>query len=250
MNHLQKSILDLTLIIGKGSNNDLFEVDLMALPHLFVSYSEPGQINLFLKDAVETLTRQAGSGNLQFACALSKAMYSGVENYLRKVKLFSLFIRNEALESARGSKYLFMRTLMKELKRRQKIKLSPGKNSVSKLNPLVVIIDDIFDIIITKRKYTGSYFLELLTAGNELGIHFVVASIWAYRNLLSQLIKSKQDTKKAISNPVAEKNFLTIQPLIAELIITPEDLYFFKLSNQTDYTRYFPAREGLNKPFT
>lgn len=217
----------------------------MALPHLFVSYSEPGQINLFLKDAVETLTRQAGSGNLQFACALSKAMYSGVENYLRKVKLFSLFIRNEALESARGSKYRFMQALMKEMKRRQKVRQSSGK-----LIPLIVMIDDIFDIIITKRKYTGIYFLELLVAGKELEIYFIAASFWTYRNLLSQLIKSKLQVKKGTGNQVPEKSFLSIQPLVAELIITPEDLYFFKLGNQTDYTRYFPAREGLNNPVT
>ena len=243
INQLQKPILDLTLIIGKGSNNDLFEVDLMALPHLFVSYSETWQINLFLKDTVDTLTRHAGPGELQFACALSKEMYSGLENYLGKVKLISVFIRNEALESARGSKYLFMQALMKEMKRRQRVKQSSGK-----LIPMIVIIDDIFEIIITKRKYTGTYFLELLAAGKALEIYFIAASVWTYRNLLSQLIKSKLQVKKGIGNQVPEKGFLSIQPLVAELIITPEDLYFFKMSNQADYTRYFPIREGLANP--
>ena len=165
----------------------------MALPHLFVSYSETWQINLFLKDTVDTLTRHADPGELQFACALSKEMYSGLENYLGKVKLISLFIRNEEEESARGSKYLFMQALMKEMKRRQRVKQSSGK-----LIPMIVIIDDIFDIIITKRKYTGTYFLELLAAGKELEIYFIAASVWTYRNLLSQLIKSKQKKKKGI----------------------------------------------------
>ena len=109
------------------------------------------------------------------------------------------------------------------------------------------IMRSLSENIITKRKYTGIYFLELLVAGKELGIHFIVASVWAYRNLMSQLIKSKLDTKNKTEKPSPENKFLTVQPLVAELIITPEDLYFFKESTQIDYRRYFPIREGLDR---
>ena len=240
--------MELPVIIGKESNNDIHQVDLKNLPHLFVSYSEKDHINLFFKDVVSTFIQKGSENKLQLACALSREMYLELKGFLDDVKLFTLFIRNETSDPVNGSKYLFMQQLMKELKRRQNLKQSPGKSDVDKLYPLVVIIDDIFDIIITKRKYTGIYFLELLAAGKGLGIYFIAASIWTYRNLLSQLIKSKLDTKKSITSSLAEKSLHTIQPLIAELIITPEDLYFFKLSNQINYTRYFPIREGLNQP--
>jgi hypothetical protein len=242
---LDSQTLDLPVTIGKGSNNDILQVDLKNLPHLFISYSEKEHINQFFVDLLSMLIRPDSLIKPQFACALSREMYSTINNYLKGAKLLSLFIRNETTDPAGGSKYLFMQRLKKELVRRQKIKQFPDKHPRSQLNPLIVIIDDIFDVIITKRKYTGTHFLELLAAGKELGIHFIAASIWTYRNLLSQLIKSKLRDNKAIDKQVTGKNFLTIQPSVAELIITPEDLYFFKESGQIDYTRYFPIREGV-----
>lgn len=228
---------ELSVIIGKTSNNELRQIPLSQLPHLFLLYSDQDQLQSFLNRQIKNWEGSIANNEIDFALALSQGnaekLFANNVSTLR----YSFYNRTNPDQGSIASRYIFMQDILKELKKRK-------VNSNKKINrrvPLVVISDDIFELVITKRKYTGLYFLQLLIEGPAYGIHFMIASIRVYRNLINQLMAVNPVLKDALRKLIPDYDFSITQPLGAELIITPEDLYFFKTREQMDYDRYFPA---------
>ena len=127
-----------------------------------------------------------------------------------------LLVQFEPDLSTIAGKNDFIKALMKIFNIRK-------KKVASSLTSVVVIVDDIFDLIITKKKYTGEYFLEMLKEGHQYEIYFVFATIRTYRNLMIQL---QQEQNRC-----------------AELIINPEYFFYFKTREEISYTTYYPVKE-------
>jgi hypothetical protein len=124
---------------------------------------------------------------------------------------------------------------MKELKKRKQSLLKGILET-----PHVVVIEDVFNAIITKNKYPGLSFLELLKEGPSVGIHFIIGSIRTYRNLLRQLIEVYYIQKSIEMNDVEATSLLG-----GELIINPEELFFYREKNEINYQRFFHVNEGV-----
>ena len=105
---------------------------------------------------------------------------------------------------------------------------------------LFVLIDDVLDLVITRRRSTGLQFLQLLIEGPACGMHVIAASGRAYRNLMLQLLNLNPAVKEKLKKQMPGIDFSVHYPLGAELVMTPEDVCFFRKRNEPDYTRFFP----------
>jgi len=204
--------MELPVTIGKCSDNNLLQVDLRELPHLFISYSEPVHLQQCFRDLVTGLAVYP----VQFYLSLNRANFHFLHPLLPAGAIKQVLVNLEPELSTVKGKGLFLRSLMNQMAKRK-------KQAAGDYPPLLVLADDIFDLIITKRKYTGESFLQLLKEGHLYGIYFVVATIRTYRNLMSQL---QQEGNRC-----------------AELIINPEYFFFFKTRDEISYTCYYPVKE-------
>lgn len=231
---MEKSEFD--IVIGRSSNGEMFRMSISHLPHLFLLYSDPDQLIHFLNKAVQQWEGHLISQEIELALAMSEKHLQFVfQNDLSLISSYRVYNKTNPEQGSIASRYYFMQYLMKELKKRTK------RTHAHKNKPLIIITDDIFELVITKRKYTGLYFLHLLIEGPAYGIHFFAASIRVYRNLMNQLMAMNPVLMTAMKQMVPDLKLDMNQPLGSELIITPENLYFFKTRQQMDYDRYFPA---------
>lgn len=228
---------ELSVIIGKTSNNELRQIPLSQLPHLFLLYSDQDQLQSFLDRQLKNWGSRIANNEIDFALAISQANAEKLFGNNLPRQPYSFYNRTNPDRGSVASRYIFMQDLLKELKKRKRSSIKHSNRRV----PLIVISDDIFELVITKRKYTGLYFLQLLIEGPAYGIHFIIASIRVYRNLINQLMAVNPLLKDALRKLIPDYDFSINQSSGSELIITPEDLYFFKAREQVDFDRYFPA---------
>lgn len=228
---------ELYVIVGKTSNNELRQIPLSQLPHLFLLYSDQEQLHHFLQRLLANWGNSIANNEIGFALSMSETNVVKLFGNNFSTLPYPFYNRTNPDQGSVASRYIFMQDLLKELKKRKRNSI---KNSNRRV-PLIVISDDIFELVITKRKYTGLYFLQLLIEGPAYGIHFFIVSIRVYRNLMNQLMAVKPLLKDSLRKLILDYDFSINQPLGSELIMTPEDLYFFKTREQMDYDRYFPA---------
>ena len=206
----------LPLTIGKSSDNKILKLDLKDLPHLFISYSEPLHLQFYLEDVIAGFSSKDVLTPIQYYLFLNRVNYGFLKTMIPEKSITELLVKFEPDLSTIAGKNDFIRALMKIFTTRR-------KKAVSSYTSLVVIVDDIFDLIISKRKFTGQYFLEILKEGHKYGIYFVFATIRTYRNLMTQLQQE--------------------QNMCAELIINTEYYFYFKTREEIGYTTYYPVRE-------
>jgi hypothetical protein len=215
--------------VGKTSDNLLHEPDMASLPHLFLSYSHEQQLLRYFSEIIRCLPEKR---NVTLAAALSKNIYGVLQPALSSHLIKSLYIRNETTQEHPITRYAFLQQLNKELKRRQRRSLAEPL--------LLVLVEDVLDLVITRRRSTGLQFLQLLIEGPACGMHVIAASGRAYRNLLLQLLNLNPVVKEQLQKQMPGIDFSVHYPLGAELVMTPEDVYFFRNRNKLEYTRFFP----------
>ena len=230
--------MPLNITIGKNSDNQPIVVELCSLPHLFVAYSYDEQLTHFLQHCINTLNT-ASTNNNKVSVAI--ALCSTNAHLVKQIKcpISHTFLPDSSDETLiNSSKDVFIQYLFEEMKTRLKNQKSSKKTS-QKQQILIVIIDELFSLILSQKKQTGIYFLQLLILGKEVGIHFIAASASTYRNLLLQLINMHPDIEKQLAQKQYTKNTTIIKPLGAELILTPDDLVFYKSMYMQVHERYF-----------
>jgi DNA segregation ATPase FtsK/SpoIIIE-like protein len=105
---------------------------------------------------------------------------------------------------------------------------------------LIIVIDELFHLVLTRKKQTGLYFLQLLIVGHEVNMHVIAASESTYRNLLIQLVHLHPSIEQQLTTKKLIGSRTIIKPLGAEMVITPYNLIFFKTIDMSIYERYFP----------
>jgi hypothetical protein len=216
-------------------------VDFEQLPHLFVSYNDEAQIQNFFNSLIYKL-----SSGVSFSLASSKG-YS-FESPERKTYPFFKYYFNAGDES--GCKEKFILSLSREMRLRSWMLKGKAKehNKAEKQMPdMVIILHDVFDIILSRKKSIGMIFLKLLLMGKELKMHVVAASGSTYRNLLKQLAQMNPLVMEKFKTKLGLTGFQMSTSLGAELVMTAEDFVFFKAANQTDYHRLYPASDKQPK---
>jgi hypothetical protein len=249
--HQNPSCMTLPFMIGEDSSNEPVFVDFEQLPHLFVSYSDETQIRDFVFSLVSSLQLSHKDVPVEYALALS-----GRAHYLkfkRDCCFKYCFVPDDTLMSNTGSKLKFMLALSKEMRERSIHfkRVAEGKPEKRKHMPhLIVILNDVFDIVLSSKKAVGQIFLNLLLMGKALKMHVVASSASTYRILLKQLAQMDPSVMRKFKNHFGYDHLNIVTPLGAELVITAEDFIFFKKANAIDYQRLYPARMPNLEPPT
>ena len=232
--------MNTNLLIGKDSSGADQYIDLSKIPVLIISYCEEIQLksifnqfklfNFINKNYLIANTRFFKDWNLNKDC-------------------FHLFMRDDP-KNKFETRIDLINHVLKEIINRQKImkkkKILDFERYVSlniwndiKLGHQFFIVDDVWDIIISKPVKLGLNFIMILLYGPLVGIHTIFASGISYRNILEQLINQHPiltiELRKKYGFPVPKK----ISELGQELIFTPEGIVFYKKSALSDLIKLY-----------
>ncbi|HEX2534180.1 MAG TPA: hypothetical protein VHK69_10615 [Chitinophagaceae bacterium] len=233
--------------IGKTSADETVGVDFAQLPHLFLSYAEEAQARQFCSGLARQLHRVQQGTHVSLALALTRP---GLEKVFRRPgtipPVFS-YLRHDAAASTESSRVQFFRTLHREMRRRQS-RLHKEASGVRLRTlpypPMLVVLDEVFDILQAPQKSVAMTFLHLLHSGRELGMHVLAVSAVSYHNLVRQLVQVSPRLKQKF-RPAS--GIGTGAALGAELVISGDDLLFFRPAGAPDYQRLYPLQEGLRE---
>ena len=225
--------MKLPIVIGKNSLGENYVIDTKNLPHLFISYQEDLQMTTIFSSILRSLleNQQSLQLGLSFASKLTKELLP----FIDESKIAIKFFHSNDTDIEMKTIDQFIKALASELKKR---KLLKKRRSAIGLQPLLVFIDDIFEVIRSANKKTALKFIELLGLGGEHSIHIIAASSGIYKPLLNQLIR----LNPALIAKLGKANHLADfdKPLAAELVMNPDGLIFFKERNEQTFTRLFP----------
>lgn len=216
------------LAAGKQSDGSLHDVDLTTEANLFVSWSREEQIDEVLQFWILRLTEVQQLPELVISVTRKRAAILPLQRFTFSWQ----FIRYE--EEATLQKTTidgFVKDLFLKYKKRQKQReLYSTKNILQK--PIIILIDNIFQLLNYRRKQTGDKLLMLLSDGRYYGMHFIIGSPVSYRNLMVQI--------QASAAKVNTNDPQRLRPG-AELVLTDDNLYFYRSSSEMNYTRLFPV---------
>jgi hypothetical protein len=166
-----------------------------------------------------------------------------------KHEAFSLFMRDEP-EMGFKTRNDIINHVLEEIVMRQKIMKQKGITDFSrytllntwnevKLDYRYLLVDDVWDMIVSKPKKLALNFMMILLYGPKVGVHVLFASSISYRNLLQQLVNVYPiltiELKKKYGIPEPKK----ISDLGHELIFTPEDFVYYNKGNIAEMVKYY-----------
>ena len=230
MVNLQAMLIPLN--IGKNSNGENQLIDLANIPLLMISYCEEKQlVNIFSQ--LQSLSYPFKQNDFYISS-------------IRKCKTWKIDIQNAFTfykdEPDKGNvknRIKLMKLVNDEISKRERIlklkKLPDFKRYYSlntwqteKLSYQFFIIDDIWDLIISKPKTLGLSLMRVILFGPQVGIHTIFNSSLSYRNLLEQLIRINPSITKELQKKYGVPEPQKINTLGSELILTAENLIFYK----------------------
>ena len=199
--------------VGYNSSGKLVVTEVLLKAHLFVSYIEYRQITRFFtqfsKENEKGLTKCLLIGKEEISIILPDS--PSINKYI---------IDNPERGNIKTVRRLFTTTHRILVKRKSQKK--------SGYDPLLVLIDDIWQLVPKLNKVNISKLKDLLGAGASFGIFLVIGSTLPYRNLLVQLMQPG----KSNHSPVNETG--------AEMIINPDGLIFFRETGELEFKTFYP----------
>jgi len=232
--------MNANLLIGKNSDGEDQYIDLRKVPVLIISYCEEEQLKSIFNqfNSFDFLNKNYLISNSRF-----------FKNWGLNKGHFHLFMRDDpAIEFETRADLIDH--LLNEIIQRQKIlkkkKIIDFERYISlntwneiKLGHQFLIVDDVWDIIISKPVKLGLNFMMIILYGPIVGIHTIFASVISYRNILEQLINQHPiltiELRKKYGFPEPKK----ISELGQELIFTPEGFIYYKKSAISDLLKYY-----------
>ena len=220
--------------IGRQSTGEDHIVNLVELPHLFISHSTDVQ----LRQLFAALVAETQASWVFISCFISNRRLSGiVRAYLPTNRMFPEIPLTDNIDEKPFTVDEFIALLAAEAKERfESIK---RRKAVAKgLVPIVIFIDNIFDVIMSTRKKTPLSLIKLLITGTNVNMQFILGSSGTYRNLLDQLINVTPQLQKKLAKPM--RALPVNHPLGAELVINPDGLLFFREKDDKIYQSLYP----------
>ena len=232
--------MNANLLIGKNSDGEDQYIDLTKVPVLIISYCEDEQLRYIFSqfDSFDFVNKNYLIANTRF-----------LNDWGFHKEHFHLFMRDDP-KIEFETRIDLIDHIIKEIVNRQKImkkkKVVDFERYVSlntwndiKLGHQFLIVDDVWDIIVSKPLKLGLNFMMIILYGPLVGIHTIFASGISYRNILEQLINKHPiltiELRKKYGFPEPRK----ISELGQELIFTPDGLVYYKKSAISDLMKYY-----------
>lgn len=231
------------LVIGRQSSGEDHIVNLADLPHLFISYSQDVQLPDIFSSFITTILQ--ANQPVQFSLSLSSRLATQVEPLVPQENLLIKFTHKDFEAGKINTIDEYIKVLMLELKTRKLLSNKLTASSARHL-PLLVFIDDIFEIIMSSQKKTSLSFIEMLITGAQQHIYFIMGSSGIYRNLLNQIIIVNPSLQKKLTKNI--QPYSVNQPLGAELVMNPDGLLFFREREEKIHTRLYPIESNFTTP--
>ncbi len=224
--------MQIPLIIGRNSNGEYQQIDLAEIPLLMISYCEDAQLRNIFK-ALQTISYPFQSNNYYIA-SLRKCIQWEIN-----IENAYLHYKDEPDNGNIPNKQKLLKLLNDEIFRRERIlkkkKISDFKKYATlntwnkdKLTYQFIIVDDIWDIIVSKPKSLGLSLMRIILYGPQVGIHTIFTGKISFRNLLEQLININPIISKELQKKFGIPEPKRINNLGNELILTAENLVFYK----------------------
>ena len=227
---------NIPLVIGRQSSGEEFIVALEVLPHLFISHSNDEQLqNIFIQFIGNLIHSKI---DLYLSFSLSRRMTLLIKPLVPIESLFMEFSHNNFEHGKINSIDEFVSSLIIEKKNRASL-IKKSSIQIAMFPPMIILIDNIFEIIMGQQKKTALCFIELLMTAASIKMFFILGSAGIYRPLLDQLITVSPSLKKKLKKSFQDQ--LITQPLGAELVINPDGLLFYRERNEKIYTRLYQA---------
>jgi hypothetical protein len=231
------------LVIGKYSNGEEKKIDLSSAGLLMVSYSEEEQLQLLFKRIIKLII----NSNQEMYLVSNTRRYDQWQD-AKDSCLF--FLRNEPALGTVPSRFELLKMVWEEIKKRKAIlkrnRIADFKRyyalntwNKEKLPYCFIVIDDIWDIITSKPKSLSLNLMRIILYGPDVGVQSIIASGLSYRNLLQQLTTAYPVITKELIKKYGKPEPKQMNMLGDELIITPEELIFYRHNGQTELERYF-----------
>ena len=232
--------MNANLLIGKNSDGEDQYIDLTKVPVLIISYCEDEQLRYIFSqfDSFDFVNKNYLIANTRF-----------LNDWGFHKEHFHLFMRDDP-KIEFETRIDLIDHIIKEIVNRQKImkkkKVVDFERYVSlntwndiKLGHQFLIVDDVWDIIVSKPLKLGLNFMMIILYGPLVGIHTIFASGISYRNILEQLINKHPiltiELRKKYGFPEPRK----ISELGQELIFTPDGLVYYKKNAISDLMKYY-----------
>ena len=226
------------IIIGRDSTAKIHQIDLLETPILFVSY--------YSKKQLASICRQLSNYNHNFIATTTVQ----IKNWGLNLESNYVFLRDDPEKGSIQSRLNFLKLVSKTIRKRKRIlrhfKAKNFREYISfhdkrkeKFEYQFLLIDDIWDIVISKQKQLALNLILLILEGPSVGIHSIIGSSLSYRNLLEQLISSypklTEELQKKFGNPPPR----SIDQISEELIFTADDLIYFKKAKSMALEKFY-----------
>ena len=232
--------MDQNLLIGKNSDGIDQFIELAKVPVLIISYCEEEQLK-----SIFSQFKEFDFVNKNYLIANTRYL----NEWGLKKEHFYLFMRDDPRIEFE-TRIDLLNHLLEEIVNRQKImkkkKIIDFERYVSlntwndiKLGHQFFIIDDVWDIIVSKPIKLGLNFMMILLYGPLVGIHTIFASVISYRNILEQLINQHPNLTIELRKKYGFPEPRKISELGQELIFTPEGFVYYKKSAISDLLKFY-----------
>lgn len=216
----------LSLPVGFKSDGKPFCIE-TGNTNLFISYSEEAQYDHVLQQLFAAIEK---SGHHYILQASPYAESDSIEPGLLSAK------KTDVSQAA------IFTTLFGEYIRRKKMKISPEPKPGEQMNKdilqLFVVVKDIWSLLIlaAKKKIRTKQLLTLLVEGPSVGIFFIAGSRLSFKKLLQQLIEGNERILQKLPQHVPMQNAKGVAALGDELVITPDDITYYRKQFSMQYT--------------
>jgi hypothetical protein len=227
------------LTLGRDSSGNLHHIDLEEVPILFLSYISEEQLS--------SIYMQLNKNDYNYLVTTSKR----IERWGFDRSQNHVFIRDDPEKGSVQSRGKLLKLVSKTIQSRKRalrrFKTSnfkeygfslPDKRK-EKFGCQFLLIDDIWDMVISKPKQLALNLILTILEGPSVGIYSIIGSGLSYRNLLEQLISRyptlSEELQKKFGNPPPR----TIDQISHELIFTSEDLIYFKKANSMELQKFY-----------
>jgi hypothetical protein len=226
------------LLIGKNSSAEQVAIDLSLVPLLMISYFHENQLTKLL---------------LQFAKSKKNYFVTNsrrLNNWKVPIENNYIFLRDTPEIGNVTSRSNIVKLVLNEIEKRNKVLQKNKIDSFTKYHALntwnkvkldyqFFIIDDVWDLVTAKPQRIAKNFMMIILYGPSVGIHTVFTSGLSYRNLLQQLVLDHPEITEELKKKYGNHPPKDINNLGHELILTADDLVYYKKASIMDMEKYF-----------
>ncbi len=230
-------------IIGKASNGNNQLIDLAVAPLLMLSYCNENQLRIFIQQ-------------LNIAVKDYKAVFYFATNSKRLEQWdinkedVHVFLKDDPIAGNIMSRKKLLDKIITEIRRRKRIL---GKKKITsfkryhelnlwnevKLSYNFFVVDDVWDMVISKPKSLGLDLMNIMLNGPAVGINTIIGSEMSQHNLLAQLVNLNPKITTALQEKYGIPEPKRLGMLGAELTFTTEDFIYFRSADSIEFLRLF-----------